>query len=295
MSVAISNCINKLVESSRDKRADAYRCLLDAITSCSVVTDCNTPSWFPVVSVLMEDLSCGNEKLILCALNLCACLISSHLSSWDEGIIPVPIIDSNMYRNIGECVLRLLHSRNYDIILMCMFVLAQQTQSAGFGGACNSQCAVQVMHLMASDELLSHLCEGKSARGRVSTDNYAVEIATKLKYWSYKALTCLAELRAIRYDLFDYAEIAHVYSASFTSILKVLNEKSEQFTSPLSSTATNSNEEGILLPLVQLEFLLKVPKGKGLVLNLQQVLSTNSLIGETIRYDIFLDNRFILF
>jgi len=293
--VAISNCINKLVGSSRDKRADAYRCLLDTLTSCNAVIDGKTLLWFPVVSGLTEDLSCGNEKLILCALNLCACLISSHLSSWDEAIIPVPIIDSNMYRNIGECVLRLLHSRNYNIILMCMFVLAQQTQSAEFGGTCNSQCAVQVMHLIASNELVSHLCEGKRDRGRVSTDNYAVEIATKLKYWSYKALTRLAELRAIRYDLFDSAEIANVYSASFTSILKVLNEKSEQFTSHLSSTATNSNEEGVLLPLVQLEFLLNVPKGKGLVLNLQLGLNTTGLIGDTIRYDIFLDCRFILF
>eukprot|EP01032_Pedospumella_encystans_P009838 gene9838-11551_t len=70
--------------------------------------------------------------------------------------------------------------------------------------------------------------------------------------------------------------------ASFATILKVLNDKSEHFTSPLSSTASNSKEEGILLPLVQLEFLVSVPVGKGLVSCLQQVLATTGLIGDTI-------------
>ena len=276
MSAEASPFLEKLVSPDRGERANTYTCLFEALKRG--VRNVSTVQFKQITSAIAEDMKGSNEKLTLCALNLLSWLLSANLSTCPD-VTTREVIGSTL--TFGGELLRLLHCGKYDIVLVCMFVLSQQTQLDWLGLACNSQCAVQVVRLATSGDLVSQLCQGKLNLD--PTKNTSAELASKLIYWSYKAITRLVELRAILYDLLDSAAVATLCEASFAAILKVLNDKSEHFTSPLSSTANNSNEEDILLPRVQLEFLVNVPIGKGLVSCLQQVLATTGLIGDTIR------------
>lgn len=281
MSMEIYIFIEKLVRCDRDERTGAYSCLFDALNR-GANTDVSLVQWERMTSVMMEDLKGGNDKLSLCALSLCSWLLSGNLScSCSEDITQVPIIEGAT-RNVGEDILRLLRCGKYDLVLMCLFVLAQQVQPDWIKDGCNAQCAVQVARMVGSNDCIATLCTTKGDLATNTTD----ELACKLHYWSYKVLTRLSELRFIRFDLLETAETTTLYSSAFASILKALNEKSAHFTSPLPRIANDSSEEGRLLPLVQLEFLVNVPVGVGLVSCLQQVLSHTGLIGETVRYHI---------
>ena len=279
MSAEASAFVEKVASHDRGERANAYTRLFEALRQGSV-SNVSTVQFKQITSAIAEDMKGVNEKLTLCALNLLSWLLSGNLRTCPD-VTTREVIGITLINSFGGELLRLLHHGKYDIVLMCTFALAQQANLDWLGSVCNSQCAVQVVRLATSGDLVSQLCQGKLNLD--PTKNTSAELASKLVYWSYKALTRLAELRAIRYDLLDTLAITTMCEASFAAILKVLNDKSGHFTSPLSSTASNSNEEDILLPLVQLEFLVNVPVGKGLVSCLQQVLLTTGLIGDTIR------------
>lgn len=206
-------------------------------------------------------------------------VVSNILEISEPSAMSDSLLECRAHISLG--LLTHIQAKNFDIVMMCMFMLSQQTVNGMnlIESQCKAECAMRIVSLIHSTDEQAALCQNKANLGETDTSGNT----SKLLYWAYRALNRLLELRAVRFDQRHSAGIQHVCSASLLSVMTTLSEKPSRFSLPSLSSVAESGKEGYLLPLVQLEFLQHAPIAS-LGSCRAQLLAECGLIVETIRY-----------